>query len=93
MRSVRRALPPTSLWTLLTLAVVLRHALPPGVCANQMPPRGRFKAAVYEHAVILPADPKQVVSRQEALRLMQQNLAVYSRQAAEAKRQVGQGFR
>ena len=68
------------------MTLVLHNLLP--VCANQERPRAKFKAAVYEHAVILPEDPKEVVCREEALRLMQQNLAVYSQQAAEAKRQV-----
>ncbi|KAK7486120.1 hypothetical protein BaRGS_00022586 [Batillaria attramentaria] len=52
------------------------------------PTRTKFKAAVYEHAVFLPEDMHTVVSRQEALRVMRQNLAVFSEQAAEAKRQV-----
>lgn len=86
MSTLRSALPPVTLRALLVVVLVL-YSLPL-VCANQRLPRGKFKAAVYEHAVILPEDPKQIVSRAEALQLMQQNLAVYSQQAAEAKRQV-----
>lgn len=58
-----------------------------GCSANEQLPRRRFKAAVYEHEVILPEDPKEIVSRDTALTLMKKNLAVYELQAAKAKRQ------
>ena len=58
------------------------------VSANQELQRGKFKAAVYEHAVFLPEDPKLVVSRRDALELMRKNLDVFAEQAAKAKEQV-----
>ncbi|XP_035828945.1 pantetheinase [Aplysia californica] len=46
----------------------------------------KFKAAVYEHAVVLP-DTKVVVSRAEALAAMEMNLVTYWEQTAKAKEQ------
>ncbi|XP_041369845.1 pantetheinase-like [Gigantopelta aegis] len=50
-------------------------------------PRSRFKAAVYEHKVILPEPSYIPVSRQKALSLMYKNLAVYRTQTEAAGRQ------
>ncbi|XP_012938390.1 vascular non-inflammatory molecule 3-like [Aplysia californica] len=44
-----------------------------------------YRAAVYEHAVILPAITDTPVTRREALRNMQKNLDVYKLQAIAAK--------
>lgn len=48
----------------------------------------KFKAAVFEHAVIFPETQKEVVTREKALALMKRNLAVYEEQAAEAANKV-----
>lgn len=49
-----------------------------------------YIAAVYEHRVILNPQPREPVSRREALQLMRQNLEVYEQQAARAARQGAQ---
>ncbi|KAL8610006.1 hypothetical protein ACOMHN_029499 [Nucella lapillus] len=76
-------------WRTFVVTISVLHALLflPSVSSNGASPRSKFKAAVYEHAVILPRDPKAIVTRAEALSLMRQNLDVYAVQAAEAKRQ------
>ncbi|KAL3841967.1 hypothetical protein ACJMK2_020043 [Sinanodonta woodiana] len=43
-----------------------------------------FRAAVYEHDVIFPADRTKIVSRDEALKVMMENLMVYSKQTSLA---------
>ncbi|XP_076472318.1 LOW QUALITY PROTEIN: pantetheinase-like [Babylonia areolata] len=85
----QRQLPLPLSWRTLAVTACLLHALPclPRLTSGQTPPPGKFKAAVYEHAVILPQDPEEIVTRAEALRVMQQNLDVYAVQAAEAERQ------
>ncbi|XP_070206890.1 pantetheinase-like [Littorina saxatilis] len=85
METGRRSSLSLSAQILLFLLMALCAILP--VCTNQTLTRSKFKAAVYEHAVILPDDPKKIVSREEALQLMRRNLAVYAEQAAEVKRQ------
>lgn len=40
-----------------------------------------FKAAVYEHAVVLPPNRETKVSRSEALANMMKNLEIYRKQA------------
>ena len=57
-----------------------------GLCKRST--KTTFRAAVYEHAIILPVDRQKVVSRADAVGLMMKNLAVYETQAAEARRQV-----
>ena len=47
-----------------------------------------YKAAVYEHDVIFPADRSRVVTRIEALKVMMKNLQVYSEQCHKASDQV-----
>ncbi|GFS25188.1 pantetheinase [Elysia marginata] len=47
---------------------------------------GKFKAAVYAHAAVIPED-KTPVSRAKALKVMTENLAVYKEQTEEAHRQ------
>ncbi|XP_059157989.1 pantetheinase-like [Physella acuta] len=49
--------------------------------------RDMFKAAVYGHAVILPADPMTNVSRDQAVTNMQKNVEVYRAQAQRAASQ------
>lgn len=49
--------------------------------------RRTFKAAVYEHAVILPKDLKFPVSRKVALENMMKNLKIYRYQTEEAAKQ------
>ncbi|KAK3594127.1 hypothetical protein CHS0354_040898 [Potamilus streckersoni] len=39
-----------------------------------------FRAAVYEHAVIFPADRTKILSRDDALKVMMKNLMVYKQQ-------------
>ncbi|KAL3841968.1 hypothetical protein ACJMK2_020044 [Sinanodonta woodiana] len=39
-----------------------------------------FRAAVYEHAVIFPADRTKILSRDDALKVMMKNLNVYKQQ-------------
>ena len=48
----------------------------------------RFKAAVYEHAVIMPENRMVVVNRSQALELMYANLESYAEQVFMAKKQV-----
>ena len=48
----------------------------------------RFKAAVYEHAVIMPENRTVVVNRSQALELMYANLELYAEQVFMAKKQV-----
>ena len=50
--------------------------------------RRTFKAAVYEHAVILPQDLIFPVSRRIALDNMMKNLKIYQYQTKEATKQV-----
>ena len=50
--------------------------------------RTTFKAAVYEHAVILPPDPLTPVSRTSALNNMMKNLDIYQKQAEIAAKEV-----
>ena len=50
--------------------------------------RRTFKAAVYEHAVILPQDLIFPVSRKIALDNMMKNLKIYQYQTKEAAKQV-----
>ncbi|KAL3841973.1 hypothetical protein ACJMK2_020049 [Sinanodonta woodiana] len=40
-----------------------------------------FRAAVYEHNVTFPADRTKILPREEALQVMENNLAVYAQQA------------
>ena len=50
--------------------------------------RTTYKAAVYEHAVILPPDPLTPVSRTTALNNMMKNLNIYQKQAEIAAKEV-----
>ncbi|XP_041377732.1 pantetheinase-like [Gigantopelta aegis] len=50
-------------------------------------PRSKFKAAVYEHKVILPEKSDKPVTRQAALSLMYKNLDVYRTQTEAAGQQ------
>lgn len=56
----------------------------------QCPQAGCFVAAVYEHQSVLSPDPLALISRQEALELMDQNLAVYEEQVMAAARKGAQ---
>ena len=47
-----------------------------------------FKAAVYEHAVILPNDTKTPVSWDDALLLMNKNMDILERAIKQAAEQV-----
>ena len=51
-------------------------------------PRQTFKAAVYEHFVVLPPNRQTKVSRDVALANMMENLKVYQTQADAAGRMV-----
>ncbi|CAL1531289.1 unnamed protein product [Lymnaea stagnalis] len=72
------------MWTSANVSFLL-SVVALGVMAT--PPRSKFKAAVYGHAVILPENPTTVVSRDEALINMKKNIDVYRSQAAVAKLQ------
>ena len=50
--------------------------------------RTTYKAAVYEHAVILPPDPLTPVSRTTAVNNMMKNLNIYQKQAEIAAKEV-----
>ena len=49
---------------------------------------GTFKAAVYEHAVMLPNDTKTPVSSDEALFLMNKNIDILEKAIKQAAEQV-----
>ena len=52
------------------------------------PDMGTYKAAVYEHAVILPEDTIFPVPRKVALENMMKNLDIYRQQAEAAAKEV-----
>ena len=56
--------------------------------ASKMSHVKMFKAAVYEHAVILPSKTVLPVSRKNALENMMKNLNIYRQQTEEAAKQV-----
>lgn len=49
--------------------------------------KSTFKAAVYEHAVIIPTD-KGPANRSTALKHMMKNIEIYKEQATKAGKQV-----
>lgn len=49
---------------------------------------GYYRAAVYEHPVILNPNPTIVTDRKSALELMNRNLDVYEQQVIAAAKQV-----
>lgn len=48
-----------------------------------------YKAAVYEHEVMFPVDRAAILSRDQALSVMNKNLQVYETQCKIATKQVG----
>lgn len=56
--------------------------------APPVPLQGTFKAAVYEHAVILPTYRQTAVPRNAALGNMMKNLLIYQQQAERAAAEV-----
>ena len=86
-----------SVITMLLLAFVLTflsgfsfgHVLQQSTARFCSPPAaGQFRAAVYEHELVLPSEClDRVCSRQEAVQLMERNLAVLEDQILEAASQ------
>ncbi|XP_006883391.1 PREDICTED: biotinidase [Elephantulus edwardii] len=77
------------------LALFLCHLVAVGAQASQRPvdqcdADDCYVAAVYEHASVLSADPGVLVSRQQALELMSQNLDVYEQQVTAAAQKGAQ---
>lgn len=71
------------LWVTVFLSLLSVSA---GTVVDETAPK--FRAAVYEHVVTMPSDPKENVTRAEALSIMRQNLATYAQQAQSARAQV-----
>ena len=65
------------------------HPLPPGWVGSPPPPGsevfiGRLPQDVYEHQLIMSPNPLALVSREQALELMNQNLDIYEEQVTIA---------
>ena len=55
---------------------------------QSLPPPGEFRAAVYEHELVLPTScSARICTRKEAIELMEINLSVLEEQVVEAARQ------
>ena len=67
----------------------ISHLLFPVLVLSVSPPGpGQFRAAVYEHELVLPTScSDRVCSREEAVSLMEVNLLVLEEQVVEAGRQ------
>lgn len=69
-------------------------ALALGVSSASQEPREAeyYVAAVYEHRSVLSPNPLELISRQQALELMKQNLDVYEQQVMAAAQKARAAF-
>ena len=73
---------------MLLFLFLLMFVSPPSSLGQSDPGPGQFRAAVYEHELVVPsACTSRVCTREEAVDLMEINLGVLEEQVVEAARQ------
>ena len=74
--------------TVAAMLVLIFSLLLPAISLSVSSKPGQFRAAVYEHELVLPTScSSRVCSREEAINLMEVNLKVLEEQVVEAAKQ------
>ncbi|XP_064599350.1 pantetheinase-like [Liolophura sinensis] len=80
-----------NVWTVTCLLLNFNYVLTATLFFNASYPKTSttttYRAAVYEHVPVYQHDPKEVISREQALGIMRKNLVVYDKQSRLASEQ------